>query len=307
MKKVPIPTLVTAAALVAVLLLKAFTFQVRFSDVAVKVRLGKADDQSVIREPGLNFRWPWPIENVQRYDKRWQVLDTPETEVGTGDGNNLIVGAFGLWRIADPLEFYVSVTTMRRAEDFLRKRLRDARDKVIGQHQMAEFRGLDRKLVDANYSAIEQQMLDEIRAGVAKDYGIELTRVGIRRVSLPAETTQKVFESMIDNIKQQATNLRAEGDGAKAAIEGQAESFQKQILAFANRKAQDIVGGGMQASTRLLAQIEQEDKEFFIFLRNMEALENSFQSGGATFFLDSSFDLWKDFIKTPQAGAEGTN
>mgnify|MGYP000652969738 CR=1 FL=1 len=220
MRKVPIPTLLTALVVVAVLLVYMLTYQVRFSEVAVKVRLGKV--AGIIDQPGLGLRWPWPIESIQTYDTRLRVLDTQENEIQTRDGKNIVVGNYALWRIADPLTFYKVVRTVPEAERNLRARINQRRAAVIGNEHLSAFVNLNEQLVEENYARIEQALLEgrqeggsgggaSLKDAVLKDFGIELVKVDLRRISLPEETTQSVFEQMRAERQKEAARFREEG------------------------------------------------------------------------------------------------
>ena len=296
MKRIPIPALVTAAALVLIFVIYMITFQVRFNEAAVKVRFGKADESSVIVDPGLYFKWPL-VESTKKYDMRLRVVDTPDTEIKTRDGKALIVGAFAVWKIADPLKFYVRVPNEADAESELRKRLNEARSTVIGRHNMNEFFNLDRDQVDLNWDAIETQMRETVAPGVLSDYGVEIRHVGVRRVALPSEVTAKVQTSMQEEWKAQANTLREEGKGLAAAIRAQAEADRDKILAFARRRAQEIESQGVEASARIMQQISDEDSEFYIWLQYLDALKAAFEQRG-TIFLDSK-DVIYPFFADP--------
>lgn len=298
MSRIPVPTLVTAVFLVLVLVIYSVTFQVRFSEAAVKVRLGQASAASVIREPGLYWKLPPPIEFVRKYDTRMRVLETPETEVKTQDGQNIIVGCFAMWRVADPYLFSIRVPVEREAEEKLRTRVNETRATVIGHKRMSDFVNLDRERVNASYTQIEKEMLDAAAPGIRNDYGIELLRVGVRRISLPQEATQTVLESMKQEREKLAARYREEGKSLAAAITASAESARKQILSFAERKAQEIESAGVKASERIFEQIGTEDKDFFIWLRYLEALEASLKQK-TTLFLDSQTDIFQYFVKPP--------
>ena len=130
MSKVSIPTLIIAGAVVLILLICMCTYQVAFNEVAIKVRLGQADESSVIygaRDPGLKWRWPWPVESVQQYDNRLRTLDMPESESKTSDNKQVIVGTYAIWKIKDPLQFFVKVRTTDEAERQMRARISQTR------------------------------------------------------------------------------------------------------------------------------------------------------------------------------------
>lgn len=305
MQRLSIPTVIVAALVVAILITYMVTHQVSFYQQAVKVHLGHADESSVIREPGLKFRWPWPIEQIQTYDTRLQTLDAPETEVKTVDGKNLIVGTYALWKIEDPLRFYNRVKTMARAEEQLRARIAQQQATVVGQKTVPFFVNLDRHTVDANYDQFVAEMKAGVEQSLFDDFGIRVVEVGIRRISLPREVTQEVFKSMTEDRKRYAARFREEGKSRAEAIKARAESDAKQILAFADRKAQEIRSAGIQASTRILSQIESGDREFFEWLRWLEMIKASLAQR-TTIFIDKDWPLFKPFVEPPNAAPPST-
>ncbi|MBU0616695.1 MAG: protease modulator HflC [Planctomycetes bacterium] len=294
MKRIPIPTVITGIVLVLILVIYSITYQVRFSEAVVKVRFGKPKD--VVTDPGLKLKWPYPIETVRNYDTRLRVLDTPETEIKTVDAQNVIVGCFAIWRIEDPLLFSISVPAERTAEDKLRDRINESRAKIIGQHSWSDFVNLDSELVAGSYEQIESEILQDCASGILSDYGVELRRVGVRRISLPEETTSSVQKSMQQERNRMAARYREEGESLKEAIIARADSQSRQILAFAERKAKEIEAAGVKASERIFEQIPQEDTEFFVYLRRLEALEAAFKQG-ATIFLDADSEVFEWFVK----------
>jgi membrane protease subunit HflC len=304
MRRIPIPTVATAALLVAIFVAYMVTKQVRFSENAVRVRFGKADASSVIRQPGLYLRWPAPIERVRDYDMRLRVLDTPETEIKTRDGQALIVGCFAIWKIEDPLKFYVRVPNERDAREKLRTRINEARATVIGRRDMADLFNLDRELVARNFDEVEQEMLRLSAPSILADYGARLVRVGIRRIALPAEATQTVQEAMKQDLQAKASRAREEGKSRANAIKKQAESDSRTIMAFAERRAEDIESTGVEASTRLLSEIQKQDSEFFIWLRFLEGLKEAFAQRG-TIFLDSKDVIYPYFTNPTLPLREG--
>ncbi len=296
MKKIPIPTILTAGVLVLILVLYAITYQVRFSDKVLRVRLGKADESSVDAEPGIKLRWPWPIDQIKTYDQRLQVLDMPEAETKTRDAQNIVVGCYALWRIDDTLLFYKSVKEVEKAKDQLRARINEARDRVINGVDLAAFVNLDVQQV--RYDEVEKAMLDACAAGIRDQFGVHVEKIGIRRISLPQRATQAVFDSMGTQRSRIADRLVREGEAEAVRIESAARANAEKIQSFAQRRAEEIRSEGVRASRKIYAQIEQEDRELYLFLKSLDALEKVFQQG-TTFFLDARSELMELFAKPP--------
>jgi membrane protease subunit HflC len=141
-----------------------------------------------------------------------------------------------------------------------------------------------------------------MRAGVAPglktDYGIEVRRIGLRRISLPKEAMQQVFASMQQERNRLAARYRQEGKSKAEGIKARAEANAQQILAFANRRAKEIESAGIAASTQILKKIQQEDAGLFILLRELDALRASL-SQKTTIFLDEKSPLFKPFVSPP--------
>lgn len=296
MRRFPLTTVLAALGLVLILLLYTVTFQVRFNQVAVRARLQEVNEKSKIEEPGLYWKLPWPLETVKVFDRRIQTLDLPEAETKTRDGMQLIIGTFALWKIEDPLKFYVRAESERQAKEKLRSRLNQERAAVIGKYDLSDLVNLDAEQV--RYDQIMDEMLKAAAPGIEADYGIKLVSLGVRRVSLPESVVQKVFESMVRERENLATKYRAGGASSATAIRARAESAANQIKSFAQTKAQEIQSAGIEASARILAQVKQEDREFFIWLRWLDALRASLREK-STIFFDANSEIAKMFAAPP--------
>ena len=255
--------------LTAVLLTNMFCYQVRYDQVAVQTTFDKADDTSIRETPGLKWRWPWPVNKVALYPKRLQVLEDKIEELQTSDGKSVIVKTYLTWRIANPLDFYITLKDPAEANRQLSSRLREVRG-LISNYRFDELVNTDRSRL--KLTQIEQQasaMLNE--ALTEAGYGITIESVGIHKIVLPESTTEKVFETMIAAREQLAENALQEGQAQASAIRSEAASARERILAFAERKAQEIRSLGDREAAQQYANFAQ-DEEFAIFLRKIEAL-----------------------------------
>jgi membrane protease subunit HflC len=233
------------------------------------------------------------------------VLETQEAEAKTSDAKQLIMGCFAIWRIDDPLKFYIRVVTVPQAEEQLRSRINEVRDAIVGLYSLSDFVNLDAQQLEESHKKIEDDMLAAARDRIKNDYGVDLIRVGIRRISLPEQVTQKVFEAMIEERGREATRYSQAGAARAKAIEAEAQAQADQILSFARTKAQEIESEGIQAATRMLGEIGEQDREFFVWLRQLDALKAALKEK-ATIFLDTSTELMRPFVEPPAPGAIGS-
>ncbi|MCW8129412.1 MAG: hypothetical protein KIS92_03430 [Planctomycetota bacterium] len=286
---------VLLGALVALfLVVYMVTYEVRFDESALVTTFGRAGENSVVnadgKSAGLGFKWPWPVQDVRRYTTSTQVLEAPLEQQQTRDSQAVVVNDYVAWRIANPLEFERSLRSIGAAEEQLRNRLRTARA-VINQYTFDELTNRDPaklKLAD-----VEKAMLENLQKEVnAKAYGIEIKDVGIKRLVLPGDVTEKVFERMRSTRQMLAQSARSEGDAMASNIRKQAETSRNTIMAFAERRAQAIRADGDAAAAGYYKYFK-ENEEFAIFLRKIEGLKQTL-SHNSTFLLDTRtapFDL----------------
>ena len=290
--------ILVAAVLVALLLSNMFLYQVRYDQVAVRTTFDRADESSVQDEPGLKWRWPWPINKVSLYSKRLQVLDDKIEELQTADGKSVIIKTYLTWRIADPLAFYVTLKDPTEANRQMASQLREIRG-LISNYDFDELVNVDRSKL--KLAAIEEEAARQIDAALREaGYGIRVESVGIHKVILPEATTQKVFDTMIASRQRLAENALQEGQAQASAIRSEAASARERILAFAERKAQSIRSqGDREAAVQYQAFAANE--EFAIFLRKIEALRKMLDHN-TTFVLSAdSLGILDWFTKDPAA------
>ena len=259
----------------AALLLFTCTYQVRFNEVAIVTTFRRAGDDAVVTEPGLHFKWPYPIQSVERYDRRQRVLETRLENVMTKDNQLVVAQVFLTWSIDDPLTFFRVVTQEANAERRLDERLRSA----LGV--FSEFNFHDLVTTDPAASklpVVEERMQALLEspgdgsASVRESYGINPIAVGISRFILPEKTSEAVFERMKTERERLASDIESSGDAEAERIKAEAESAAKTIEAFANRRAQEIRAQGDREAAAYAAQMA-EDERFAIFLQQLRSLE----------------------------------
>ncbi len=293
--------------LAAILLLYSVAFQVRFDQSALVMTFGRADSSDVINageedQAGLHLKWPWPIQDVLYFDKRLRSLEDRLEQQETRDKQVVVLKTYIAWRITDPLAYRRSLQNDMNAERFLRDRMRTARAE-IGNFSFDELTNDDPKKLQLPEA--EQAILNQLRADLAgKGYGIEIASMGIKRILLPEQITAAVFRQMRQTRERLAQNARSEGEAIARSIRATARSDEQRILAFAQRKAQEIRAEGDAAAARYY-RVFAQNEDFAVFIRKLEALE-TILSNNSTFLLDTKlepFDLLEDieFESKPKA------
>src|ERR1039458_2018980 len=208
-------TIVIAAVLAVIFALLLFTFQVRQSEVAVLTTFGKPAANN-IDQPNLYFKWPWPIQQVYRFDQRVQIFEDKFSENYTADSITLLTSVYVGWRISDAKEFFPKFAggSVTAAQSQLKQMLASARSAVIGSNNLSAFVNSDpsQLKLEAMEKEIKTRMQNEL---AAHNYGISIEFLGIKKLGLPESVTQTVF----DRMKSERTKLisKAQNEGIKEA------------------------------------------------------------------------------------------
>jgi len=222
----------------------------------------------VVKEPGLHFKLPWPIQTVARFDRRILESDAPPNEVITKDKKTILVDHFTRWRIIDPLKVYQVARTQQRVaermEDVVRSKVRE----VLGQHTFHEIvsGGKEADLRAKLMRRIAESADREVRA-----LGVQIIDVRIKRADLPPENLDAVFRRMKAERMRIAKEYRSEGEEAAKEIRAQADKERKAILAEAYHKAEIIRGQADAEAAMIYARAYRKDPEFYAFVRSLEA------------------------------------
>lgn len=272
--------IIVGVLLLIVLVLFNTTYTVNFHEVAIKTRFGAAE--GVERDAGLHFKAPFFIDRVQTFDKRLQLVDSPLETVQTRDGQQVLVQAFVLWRIAEDDQaierFANQFETIEAASKAIESQLSSA-VRVVGSFRFDELIGVGNRLDDA-----EALILEELKKGSLA--GVQLTSVGLPQIVLPPKTSTAVLRRMKATQERLAETERYRGSAEADAIRSEAATIADKIRAFAERRAGEIEAEGTQAAKRYFEQMR-ENEELAIFLTWLDALKKSL-TGYTVYVADTS-------------------
>ena len=261
-------------------------YVVRQTEQAIVLEFGRPIEDGVITKPGLN--WKIPIaQTVDYFDKRILDLDTSPQEVIASDQKRLVVDAFARFRIKDPLQFYKTV----RSEETARVRLGTFLDA-----------GIRRALGSATFQDVVRDKREELMRTItiqvneeAKDLGIEVVDVRIKRADLPEENSEAIYNRMQTERQQEAAEFRAEGSAAANRIRARADRERTVILAEANKKSEQVRGDGDAERNKIFAEAFNKDADFFAFYRSMQAYEAGLKSSDTRLVISPNSEFFRYF------------
>ena len=188
------------------------------------------------------------------------------------------------WRIVDAYRFFISV----RDEAGARVRLDDLVFSALRRELAADA---FEDVIAKNREAIMETVAASVREQ-AKDFGIEIIDVRIKRADLPREVQGSVFARMVAERQREASRLRAEGEERARLIRGDADRQSTIISAEAQRQAQQLRGEGDAEATAIYGSALQQDPEFYAFQRSLEAY-TSILSAESTLILSADSELFR--------------
>jgi membrane protease subunit HflC len=135
-----------------------------------------------------------------------------------------------------------------------------------------------------------------------KEYGIEIVDVRIKRINLPEQNKQSVFDRMRAERERDAKRYRAEGEQEALKIRADADKQKEVILSEAYREAGRIKGEGEARATRIYADAYNRDPDFYKLTRTLEAYEKLFEKD-TTALLSSDSELLRIMTRGPKAAS----
>jgi len=287
---VPILALIVAALLV----LSQSIYTVDQRQYAIKFQLGEFIDAQT--EAGLYFKIPL-VQNVRFFDRRILTLDAPKPDrITTSEKKPLNVDFIAYWRIVDVRKYYQSVTG---DEELAKQRLAQTIRAILGQE-------INKRTIHEAISTERDKIMTTTRQRAdsdAKQIGVEIVDVRLRRVELPEEVLAQVYQRMESERKRVANELRSQGAAESEKIRADADRQREVILADAYKQAQKIKGDGDAKSSAIYAAAYGQNPEFYAFYRSLETYKATFHSKSDMLVLDPNSEFFQ-YLKQ-SGGAKG--
>lgn len=274
------PLLIIVVLLFALSLLAfSVAYSVRFNERAVVTTFGSADETSVVTDPGLKWKLPYPIQSVTKYDARTQFALTEGEQQSTKDDAQIIVEAYALWRVTDPLEFYRRFSNSGpRAADHYRRAGQEVRSILRSAiSETSDYRLDELFTVDGSkLPELEADILEVLRNNTTRDganiYGLEVLQVGISSVRLTKDNSEDVIARMKADRQRLAAETLSRGESQADTIQSRAQNDARRIRDFAEYLASEIRARGEREAGVIIAGMN-DNAELAVFLSELELVE----------------------------------
>ncbi len=311
----------------AIIVLSQTFFIVDQTQQAIVLQLGEpvGDD---MRKPGLHFKIPM-IQEVRYFDRRILSVDpapeqmvissslitrpkekTEEEKAAEAElsdeakanivvippidnvsGEPIIVDSYARYKISDPLQFMKTLRSVDNANKRIESIIDEATRTVLGKTTLKELLSKDRTRVMAEINSRLNKKIKEDKMG------IEVVDVRIVRADLGESLRDSTVRRMISEMTERATETRSKGEQLALEIRAGAEKERTVILAEAERDAQVIRGEGDNTAIQTYAAAFNKDKEFYGFMRSMEAYKTTLSDPDTRLILSPDSDFFRYFDK----------
>jgi membrane protease subunit HflC len=273
---------------VAVLVIWASVFTVDERQKAILFKFGEILKSDY--EPGLHFKVP-VINNVRKFDARILTIDQKPERFLTAEKKDLIVDSFVKWRIVD-VEQYFKTTTgdENQAGRLLYENINNGLRDEFGKRTVQEVIAGDRTEI---MSIMTSEATEK-----AKQLGIEVIDVRIKKIDLPSRVSESVYRRMRAERERVARDFRSKGAEAAERIRADADRQRAVILAEAYRDSEITRGEGDAKATDIYAQAFGKDEDFFRFHRSLNAYKNNFSTSDDIILLEPDSEYFRFFSES---------
>jgi membrane protease subunit HflC len=284
-------TLALIGLALILLVLNGALFVVKETERAIMLQFGRIIETDIA--PGLHIKLP-VIHQVKKFDSRVLTVDGEPESFFTIERKRLIVDSFAKWRIADVQTYYKAtggVENITRSR--LADRINDGLRNEFGTRTLYE-------VVSGERDRLMHEMTSTLNTAVLKSLGVEVLDVRVRRIDLPPEVSEQVFQRMTAEREKEARELRALGLETAEKLRAEADRQVTVIRANAYRDAQLVRGDGDAEAAGIYAQAFQQDPEFYAFTRSLQAYRDSFASRDDLLVLEPDSDFFR-YLKDSKA------
>ena len=265
-------------------LLTQSIFVVKETERAVKLRFGEIVEYDV--EPGLHFKLP-VVNTVRKFDARILTLDAAPQSYLTSEKKALTVDSFVKWRVSDVAKYY---TTTGGDEERLRRLLIQRVD--AGLRNEFGTRTV-KEVVSGQRDELMDKLSNQLNLIAIDELGVEVIDLRVKKIDLPPEVSESVFNRMRTERERLAKELRAQGNEVAEKIRATADKDKTIILADAYREAEEIKGNGDAIATATYANAYSKDPEFYDFTRSLKAYQSTFESKSDILLINPDSDFFK--------------
>ena len=273
------------AILAVIILLANSLYIVTDKQTAILLRFGEIIDPKI--ESGLHFKVPI-LNTVRKFDSRVLTLDAIPQPYFTEEKKRLIVDAFVKWRISDNEQFYITSSggQLSALSTLLTQRVDEGLRNQFGKRTVQD-------VISGERDELMRVLTADLNKVANSELGVEVIDVRVKKIELPSEVNDSVYNRMRTERERLAQELRAEGNEIAEEIRANADKERTVILADGYKTAEIIKGEGDAEATSTYAKAFNKNPEFYEFTRSLSAYQSTFENKSDVLLIDPESDFFK--------------
>ncbi len=253
------------------------------------LRFGKvvrdAENVPMVYSPGLHFKTPF-VDSVVLLDTRVQLMDITPDVFTTQNKEFLDVDTYVQWKVTDFAKFYIRTSgNFRKAEGFIEDFVDNGLRNQFGKRTLEQA-----------ISGEREELMGDIKTFVnskVPEYGLEVVDIRVKKVNYTSRVLKNVYEQIISERRAQAMLIRSGGKQEGNIVMAKTDANVLRILAEADEYSRTTRGKADANAARIYADTYNQDKEFYAFLRSMDAYKTSFSNKGDIMVISPDSDFFK--------------
>ncbi len=274
-------------ALLAVVFIGSNTlYIIKETERGVLLKFGEVVNNDI--QSGLHIKMPI-MHEVRKFDSRVLTLDARPERFLTVEKKGMIVDSFAKWQIEDVGKFYTATNGEEsRAERLLAQRINEGLRNGFGERSLQE-------VVSGERDQLMTSLTESLNKLTLEEYGVKLVDVRIKRIDLPDQVSESVFNRMTTEREREAREHRSKGKEQAEVIRADADRQRTILEAEAYRDAELLRGEGDAKAAAIYANAYNQDAEFYSFMRSLTAYRETFKNKDDIMLVDPDSDFFRYF------------
>jgi len=266
-------------------------YVVREIDRAVLLTFGEVTNFDVT--PGLHYKIPG-VHTVRKFDGRIQTLDAPTQSYLTAEKEYLEVDSYAKWRVYNVADYYRSTSgDENTANNLLAQRINTGLRNQFGERTVHE-------VVSGERDSLMTELTTNLNLITQDELGIQVVDIRVKKIDLPQNVSQSVYQRMNTERQEEAQELRSTGREMQEGIEANADRQRVVLQAEAYRDAQLIRGEGDAEAAAIYASAFNKDPEFYEFTRSLNAYISTFNDSSDVMIVSPDSEFFRYLTKSIQ-------
>lgn len=251
---------------------------------AVVLRFGALVNADV--QPGVHVKFPF-ADKVRKFDGRILTADARPESFYTVENKRLIVDSYAKWRVKNVEAYYKATGGQEDVADArLASRVADGLRNEVGRRTLHE-------VVAGERDKLMEDLTADMNETAMELLGVEVIDIRVKRIDLPEDVSESVFDRMAADREKEAREYRATGREQAEVIRADADRQRVVLEANAYRDAELLRGDGDARAAAIYAEAFNQNPDFYAFVRSLKAYKNAFNGGNDLMVVDPSSEFFQ--------------